>query len=143
MQNLVDEQPKNALAKGLSKIAPKIGYGAAGGMLAAEAGAAPDAIDAFGSMPEGPEKDAARKRFLDLESQGTRLGVGAATGGSAYTFGSALPGRKPMLAEARGRINPLGAGVTADDVTAATARVWGPEHPNYRPRGDDGRFQSR
>ena len=143
LQNLVDEQPKNALAKGLSKIAPKIGYGAAGGMLAAEAGAAPDAIDAFGSMPEGPEKDAARKRFLDLESQGTRLGVGAATGGSAYTFGSALPGRKPMLAEARGRINPLGVGAHGPEAAATSEFEWGPEHPNYRPRGDDGWFRSR
>ena len=139
LKNLLDQEPGPVKAgwKALSAAG-------AGGGLAAEAGVYPDLADAYGSMPEGPEKDAARARLADLPPHLVRIGAGTFTGLSGYKAGQIFsPERPAVIAEARGRINPLGAGAYAPEGAAATGSGWGPEHPNYRPRGDDGRFQSR
>lgn len=102
LSNLVEDAPG-----ALKRMGKGIAAAAGGGVAGAELGLAPDAWDAYGSMPEGPERDAAKARVFNLKDQAVRIGQGTLMGLVGYELGGLAPGREPPLAEARGRVNPL------------------------------------
>lgn len=66
----------------------------AGGSLAAEAQLFPDQFDWY-NLPEGPEKEAARKRALDPLTFLSRAALGSLIGYSGYKAGDLVPRRDP------------------------------------------------
>jgi hypothetical protein len=107
--------------------------GASGGILSAEAGMFPDQYDGiFGGLPEGPERDKARARALDLGAFAERAGMGAVTGASGYKAGDLLPKSRPQIERALSLSGILKGGF-GDDVVAVSSNL-APRSPAVSPK---------
>lgn len=136
LQNLIDAEP-GPLKRTWEGAAAATGAR----VLGQEAGVVPDLFDAYGSMPEGPEKDAAKRRLADYQVHTVRIGFGTLAGLGGYEAGGRFPERTPDLTGARARVNPLNR--LAGEGAVAPELEWGPNHPNWRQRGEGGRFTTK